>query len=358
MDKELADIYFNLKDSGGFSGVSALYRSAKEKGLAVSLNTVREYLKGVDTYTTHKPARIRSIRNRTITFGIKYQFQSDLISVQNISKYNRGYNYLVGVIDIFSKMAYVEAVKDKRGVTVAGALRKIFSRSGNCVVFQSDLGSEFISRAVQSELKSRGIKFFATNSSVKSAIIERWNRTIQARLYRYFTYKNTLKYIDVIQDLVMAYNNSYHRSIKCKPIEVTRGKTKQVWMNLYGDLSPAGPAKYDFEVGDIVRISKSKGIFEPGYLANWSEELFRIQKRMIRRPQIVYIIGDMHDETIQGIFYNWQLQLVYKDLTTCSFKIEKILKRRRKSGKTVELLVRWLGYGPQFDSWIKEIDLQ
>lgn len=356
MDK-LDIIYHDVKDSGGYAGVLALYRSAREKGLNISLKVVKEYLKRQDAYTLHKPARVHFRRNRTITYGKNELFQGDLIDMQNVAKHNSGYRYVLAVIDVFSKMAFVEPIKDKKGVSVAKALKNILETRESCKTFQSDHGKEFLASAVQNVLKSKGIKFFATYSSVKSAVIERFNRTIEGRIYRYFTDKNTLKYIDVIQQLVEAYNNSYHRSIKRKPIEVTAQNEKSVWQTLYSDLNPGAPTKYDFEIGDIVRISKAKGLFEKGYLPNYSEELFKVVRRIPKNPA-VYKLQDLNSEPILGSFYALELALAYKDLSTCTFKIEKILRRRLKVNGVVELFVRWKGYPSKFNSWVTQLDIK
>lgn len=358
MDK-LETIYYDISDSGGYAGITALYRSAREKGLKVTIKNVKDFLSRQDAYTLHKPARLKIRRNRTIVYGLNQQFQMDLCDLQKIAKYNNKNRYLLCCIDVFSRMAFVEPVKDKRGATVATALKKILDNGRSHVpkVIQSDKGLEFLSHLVQDELKSRKIKFFTTNSEVKSALIERFIRTLRSRLYRYFTHKNTLKYVDVIQDLVSAYNNSYHRSIKCKPIEVTEENTKQVWLTLYGDLDFSPPSNYAFDIGDIVRISRNKGHFEQGYHPNWSEELFKVSARVARNPP-VYKIEDLNSTPILGSFYSEEVQAVGKDVSNCTYKIERVLKKRRRSDKTIELYVRWKGYGPEFDSWVQEVDLQ
>lgn len=356
MDK-LDDIYYNVSDPGGYASVLGLYRSARERGLDVTIKNVREYLARQDAYGLHKPARIRFKRNKTISSGVDSLWQADLIDVQSISKHNDGKRYLLSCIDVFSKMAFVEAVNNKRGETIATALVKIFDRGRSPASLNTDHGSEFIAQAVQKELKQRGIKYYAHHSEIKCAVIERWNRTIQTKMYRYFTGKGTLKYIDVLQDLVSSYNTSYHSSIKCKPIEVTSQNTRRVWETLYGDQRPTMPIPYTLEVGDIVRISKSKRLFEKGYLPNFSEELFRVVKRLPRKPP-VYMLEDLKSEPVLGTFYSEQVLKVYKDLATCEFKIEKVIKRRRNPDNTVDLFVKFLGYNSDFNDWVREVDLQ
>jgi hypothetical protein len=100
---------------------------------------------------------------------------------------------------------------------------------------------------------------------------------------------------------------------------------------------------YQFEIGDIVRISKVKKHFEKGYLPNWTEEYFIVENRLDRNPP-VDSLKDQLGEKLEGIFYESELQKIVTE-TKDLFIIEKILKTRKKAGKT-EYFVRWRGYPP------------
>ena len=103
------------------------------------------------------------------------------------------------------------------------------------------------------------VMFFATNSESKASVIERFNRTLKNKMFRYFTYTNTRTYIDVLPELLESYNNSYHRSIKMKPSQVNKSNESLVWQTLYGKtFSTVTPVRFKFNVGDQVRISKVK----------------------------------------------------------------------------------------------------
>ena len=146
-------------------------------------------------------------------------------------------------------------------------------------------------RKVQSFLKQNGIDFFTTNSEQKASIVERFNRTMKGRMYKYFTAKNTYRYIDVMQDLVDGYNNTYHRSIKMKPINVRVIDQTKIRRHLYGAKEKAKirSKKYKYMVGDLVRISKERLVFGKGYLPNWTEEIFLVydRKRFCKRTAIL-----------------------------------------------------------------------
>ena len=117
-------------------------------------------------------------------------------------------------------------------------------------------------------MKEEEIQLYNTYNETKASVVERVIRTLKTRMWRYFTAKKTMRYIDVLPDLVDSYNRSKHRSIQKKPINVTQNIEQEVWHTLYGKRENKGNIKYKFDVGDQVRISKMKRTFEKGYPSN------------------------------------------------------------------------------------------
>ena len=148
-------------------------------------------------------------------------------------------------------------------------------------------------------------------------------------------------YFDVLDDIVDKYNNTVHGTIKVKPIEVTDG-----YYTKYNE-NPSNKNNPKFKVGDYVRISKYKNIFAKGYIPNWSEEVFVINKIKNTVPW-TYVINDLNGEEITGSFYEKELQKTNQK----EFRIEKMLKR-----KGDKLYVKWEGYDNSFNSWINEKDI-
>jgi len=168
-------------------------------------------------------------------FGIDEQWAADLIEVINISKYNQGYRYLLTVVDVFSKYAWVQPLKSKTGKTVTEAMSKILKGGRAPVNLQTDDGKEFYNKTFQALMKQKGIHHFSTRGDTKASVVEQFNRTLKERLYRYFTVKNTLTFVPVLQDLVRGYNRSYHRSIKRAPDQVTLANSEDVWETVRED---------------------------------------------------------------------------------------------------------------------------
>ena len=115
--------------------------------------------------------------------------------------------------------------------------------------------------------------------------------------------------------------------------------------------------KYKFSVRDQVRISHLKYTFQRDYQQKWTEEIFKIRQRFRIHGFNLYSLVDLLDETVEGHFYEQELQRVSKDLNTATFRVEKVIKTRRRNGET-ELLVKWMGWPTKFNSWTKQADVQ
>lgn len=351
MNKMLKDVYYNVKRPGSYGGVDSLSRVSRD----VKKNTIKKWLEGEDTYTIHKPIKRKFRRRKVITGGINHQFQADLVDLQNIKKGNNKTNYLLTCIDVFSKYAYVIPLKDKTGKSITIAFKKIFKQLFRPPYYlQTDAGKEFLNSIFQKYLKDQKVKHFVTwNQATKSSVVEIFNRTLKSRMFRYFTKHSTKRYIDILPYLVKSYNNTYHSSIKLAPIQVNKNNQEEVWQRLYGsDYHPSDPNP--FPVRTRVRISKAKGLFEKGYLPNWTQELFTVDKVLYRTNPITYKVIDDAEDVLRGTFYKEELQRVTEKEV---YRIANILKKRRVKG-VKQYLIQWLGYPRSFDSWVRAKDVQ
>ena len=167
-------------------------------------------------------------------------------------------------------------------------------------------------------------------------------------MWKYFTDNNTYKYIDVLPDLVEDYNNTVHSSTKLTPKEASKKKNElTVWRNLYPDRFKINDLTPKFSVGDEVRITKKKKVFEKGYTTRWKEEIFTIKEIRNTNP-ITYKIEDLKEEEIKGTFYEPELQKTKQQI----YRIEKVIEKEK--GKS---LVKWKGYSDKFNSWVDNKEL-
>ncbi len=350
----LREIYYDPSHPAGYGSVRSLYLTARKKGLKITLTKVKQWLESQDTYTLHKPARRKFRRNRVFVFAMDSQWEADLVDLQSLNRQNNGYKYLLTCIDVLSKYAWVIPLKDKRGVTLIQAFKKILSSGRTPVRLFTDKGTEFKNRDFQKLLRSKGIGYFMANNETKCSIVERFNRTLKTKMWKYFTNKNTTKYIEILPKLVTAYNNAKHRSIGTSPASVNLENQMEIKKKLYGEDVINQPVKFKFKEGERVRISKTKMTFEKGYRPNWTEEVFVISKCVKRRPP-VYRIKDLDGEELEGTFYEKELQKVEKG-DDALYILDKVIKQRKRGRKT-EYFVSWRGYPSKFNSWVSDIQL-
>ena len=239
-------------------------------------------------------------------------------------------------------------------------MRKIFKMAKTTPQnLQSDAGKEFTGRLFQNLLKEHDVNFFTTHSEQKASVVERFIRTLKNSLYKYFTYKGSYKYIDVLQNFLKAYNQTPHSAIKAPPNAVNPSNQYYFWrtfhspLNIYAGMKPK---KYSFKVGDTVRISKARHVFARGFKSGWSKELFTVARRYPSKPVVTYTLQDLKGDLISGRFYPYELQLTIKP-ADAFHAVEKIVKTRGKGAKK-EYLVRWEDYDRRFDTWILAKDLR
>ena len=306
MDGLLDKSYYNPVDPGSYGGQQRLQRATGAK-----LSDVREFLEAQDTYTLHKPSRRRFKRRRYIVDGIDDLWQADLADLQSLKRSNGGYTFVLVVIDVFSKYVWARPLKRKTASETLDAIDDIIVKSQRRPKnMMTDNGTEFVNANARNYYENVNINFYTSNNpETKAAVAERVIRTLKSRIYRYMTKHNTKRYIDVLQDIVSSYNNSKHRSIKMKPIEVTAETESKARKNLYPISITSSRPEFKFSIGDTVRIAITPGQFTKGYLPRWSEELFTVLKRRATIPP-TYKISDEDTKAVAGTFYEPELQRI------------------------------------------------
>ena len=271
--------------------------------------------------------------------------------MQQFSKWNKGYRYLMMVLDIFSKYGWIVPLKDKKGETVAKALKTILEEGRKPKYLWTDKGKEYYNKYVKEVLDKNKITLYSTENEEKSSICERWNRTIKSKMWKQFTIQGNTQYLDMLPKLVKRYNNTKHSRIKMTPVEASKEKNKGlVYFNLHGDMETL-KQKPKFKIGDKVRISKYKRkVFDKSYTPNWSEEVFTVDKIQYTIP-ITYKIKDLNNDEIKGSFYEPELSKAIQEV----FRIDKVIRRDYKKKQA---LVKWKGYNDDFNSWIPIKDLK
>ena len=250
----------------------------------------------------------------------------DLADMQSPSKYNGGIKCLLCAIDLFSKYAWVVPLKDKRE---RYGFRKIISKVRKPNKLWGDQGGEFYNKLFNRFLKINNIEMYSTCNEGKSVVVKRFIRAVKNKIF-----KHIMLIFDVLDNIINKYNNTVHKTIKVKPIDVTSDSYA-----VYNEDSNVTKPKS--KVGFHVRISKYKNIFAKGYTQNWSEEVFIVSK-IKDTVSWTYVISDLNGEPITGSFYEKELQKTSQK----KFIIGKVIKR-----KDDKLFVKWKGYNNSFNSW-------
>ncbi|XP_066912835.1 uncharacterized protein [Clytia hemisphaerica] len=369
-DRILYKLYYSLASPASFSGLEKLYREARKNSATISRSKVKRWLSSQLTYTIHRPvSRLRFATRPVVVYDIDEQWQMDLVDLTKLSRYNSGFKYLLTCIDVLSKFAFVQPLKTKTGKELNVVMERMFQQRKPKLI-HTDQGTEFLNTHVKRLLKEHGgIKLFFTYSERKASIVERFNRTFKNLMFKYFTKYNTYRYIDVLQDMVERYNNSYHRSIKMNPSEVTKENAPLAWVNLYEKRLNSGKRQAEarrrrrhnrvLKIGQHVRISIERTVFQKRYEQSWTEEIFIITHVLGgngSRSPIVYKLKDQADEPLKGVFYRDELQTVTEPRT---YRIEKILRKKKNTRDgTISYLVKWKGYSNKFNSYVSEKDIE
>lgn len=260
----------------------------------------------------HKPVRKKFVKRHIYTLGIDDLWAADLIVMKKYSNENEDYCYMFNIIDTFSKFAWSIPLKKKDGHTVSTAFENVIKKTKSDghsppKLLHTDKGTEFRNKKFKEVLKKYNIKMYHTENEEKSAIIERFNRTLNHKMRIRFEVRGNKKWIDILNDLIHEYNfNDIHRSIKMKPNEVNKNNENTIFHTLFPTIENAtGTVK--FKIGDRVRITKFKHKFHNKYDPNWTREIFTVNQILQTNP-VTYKIKDSNNEVIEGSFYTLELQ--------------------------------------------------
>ena len=345
-DREMVRSLDNLKygeTSKSTNIIRSIINKKQQFGLSVNPNEIL-------SHELHKPKRVNFERRRVISNHIDHIWGINLITMMKYSKQNNNYKYILTVIDFFSKHSWCYPLKNKNYNEIINSLKDIFKKSKRKPkMIQSDEGTEFTNKQVQKFFNDNNIKWYHTyNRDIKCSICERFNRTILNKIYKNFTLNNNTIWIKDLNKLVKEYNNSYHRTIKMKPVDASKKSNENIVRKNYNFEIITNKKK--FKIGDKVRVSLLKNTFEKGYTSNWSEQIYVIYD--IKSSNVhYYYLKDLNGEKLNGIFY--QEELLKTNMKENDFYvIEKIIK---KVGN--KYLVKWKGYDNSFNSYVNKNDI-
>jgi hypothetical protein len=227
--------------------------------------------------------------------------------MQSIKEFNKNFAYILTCIDVLSKYGWARPLKTKSHGETADAFRDMITSSGRKPwrLF-SDKGKEFLGYKFQNLLKENQITHILMENPVsKAANVERYNRTLKTRLWKHFSHKDTLQWLNILPKIVKSLNHTVSRVTGVKPVDVNHENKLEIKNRAYPKLTPQ--KKHKLKVGDLVRISVGRGAFEKGYLPSRSGEVFVIVKTLYKGHIPVYKLDGLDGVDITSIFYENEL---------------------------------------------------
>lgn len=335
--------YTNPRSKLSFSGKNIIRRYSN-----ITNTKLVNKLSRIPTYVLHREAKKPKTYNPFILYRKRVLLQADLIDMQSLSKANQEKKYILIVCDAFTRKCWASALANKTSELVLTEFKNMYSDIGSFERLMTDAGTEFLSKKFTSFLKKHDIGF--TRGNPHAPHVERLNRTIQNKLFRYMTENETEKWIDILDDIVFAYNARYHRMIKMSPNDAEKEKNKNLVisnLSVYYDKAIKKRKKPKFKINDIVSIQKLNNVFAKGYHQVFTDHLYKITEVHTKLPIPMYSLSEYDgSEKIEGRFYANELQLANFEV----YKVEKIKKERVKNGVR-EVLVKWKGWPEKYNSW-------
>ena len=247
LDTNLNEIYSNIRSVPSYS------------------SKITDFLRRNPSKSLFKQVRRKFPRRKIRAFYPFHIMMSDTINYRNYAfPANRHFKYIMVLIDVFSKKAWAQPMKRMTEIDSTIAMQTMIDQLPDLPkIIITDLGTEYYNSKMNNLMIQFGIKHYSLRGPHKACVAERFIRTLKGRLEKYFWDKRTRNWVDVLQQFISNYNNTYHRSIKMAPNEVNDENRRQIFETLYPDVKELTATR--LKKGDLVRILVNKNIFEKGY---------------------------------------------------------------------------------------------
>ena len=373
----MVDVYspkylFTSDDSpvqfGSIYAVKQYLKKERPPNLAQRLRDVDEYVKNVD-FGTHQGVAHRKEGEFSYTLYPHRDefFECDLMDVYGkrgveVAAKNKGYVFLLLVINAQTKMLYFRPLRGKSGVEVAKALREIFVDDVKPVVkgfeeilLHCDHGKEFYNAHVDAVTRQLGIHLYSNQSDHKAAVAERVIRTIRSRLVRAIEVKGTEAWITLIARIVNLYNNAFHRSIKMTPFEA-QTRFPEALFKLAESRERENAAftrgTQKVQLGDTVRLKVQNTNWRKGSLRTFTARVYTISAVYKTRYKWLYGVSDGGGR-VAGRFDEHMLKQAAAERR---HRLHILARRTRRGHRQVR--VHWDGYGDSDDEWINAEEVE
>jgi hypothetical protein len=283
----------------GFVGREQLYRKAKELDKSITRKDINNFF---DSSTTNQILhRVPKPTNMPI-LGNVGSYQGDLIFYPKYKNQNRGYSGAFIAVGVNSRYAYGIPFKTKTADEINDILEAFIERADKdgrpVMALETDNGSEFMNKEAQKIFIENGINHITFDVGNHRALgkIDRFSRTIKTKISRYMVQNNTTRWIDVFENLISNYNNTYHSSIDMKPKDVSTRKEKDI---LYDTLEKSfnATSRKKLKFGDYVRVPLIKKAFEKEG-QRYSNQIYTVDKIGLNKVAVRNMEGRLLEKDI------------------------------------------------------------
>lgn len=352
--KHLELNYNNIESPVSYLGPQKIYDFYNGR---LSLKKIKNFLQSSEGYTLLKQERKSNIHTPTLSYYPGDLIQADLFFIDKLAEFNNGTKYILSAIDTYTKFAYLEPIEFKNADTVLDKIILIINRmprTSNIWCF--DRGGEFENAKVIKYLNKNGVRTFFTLGENKAAVCERFQKTIQKNIYTHLVQNETYTYLPDLQKICDNYNNTIHSAIyPLTPAQAEDYNNASILAEAHSKIRSKmrlKKIKPIYKIGQKVRISFKKTKFSRSYDQSFTYEEFKIKTILTNRITPFYILEDLKGRTLRGKFLQHQLTPVKLTLH------RGIPIKERKRGNRKETLISFKGYGPEFDEWIADVNIE
>lgn len=330
--EEIITTYYSNLLGNAYRSATNLHQRLMKEFIGISRKDVNECLKKLEIKQLIHPIEENKITKPIITEKSFQQWECDLIDVSSISKQNDNVNFILTVIDIFSKYSFCEILKNKSAKSVAYAMQQIILRFGSPQIISCDNGGEFTSNEFIELCERFNIKLQHSlpYKPTSQGAVEKFNQTLKNYMFRYMTEHKSKRYVDNIQLFCYSYNTTQHSTTKKTPYEIMfkRHESFKMLNNLVyknisdnakkmieNSLKNQAAMKEELDIGDDVRVGllflkenrrKQNAIMKKNK-QHWSSEIYKIEDIRNDDDLISYKINIPLKEESQRYFYRHQL---------------------------------------------------
>lgn len=306
-DTLLKRVYYNPK--GGFGSVARLWQAVKDSELNLKLADVKEWHDAQNIAQVYKETKRTAGISNMHARGIG-QIKADLIDMSNYGKWNKGNNWILTMIDLYSRRAWAFSVHRKSPKDIAPFIREVYDElmslkhvDSHNITFTADDGNEWKGE-VKAYFNKHEIPVYVANpnnnTKHRTSTVERFNRSLLNYLTKVMAYRESNKYIDILDEVIDGYNENVHSTTKLKPIDVYDGKANYDVGEVENDIK--------IPIGAHVRIQTKQAIFDKkARVKKYSSDIYVVVGRVGYRYQVARLT-DL--KPIDGLYLQQQLLIV------------------------------------------------